>query len=82
MDVHQRKIELQSQADLTYLLENIRKCAQEKLDLAIPPSAAPQGEEDAYRTKVEALLQEVRFFPRFGRSSEADRLSMCDRHCP
>lgn len=59
MDAHHRKIDLQSPSDLTYLLNNIKAVAQEKLDLAIPPSAAPKG-EDAYRVKVEELVQEVR----------------------
>jgi kinetochor protein Mis14/NSL1 len=58
MDTHHRKIDLQSPSDLTYLLNNIKAAAQEKLDLAIPASAAPEG-EDAYRTKVEELVQEV-----------------------
>ena len=58
MDSHHRKIDLQSPADLTYLLNNIKKAAQEKIDLAIPRSAAPEGEEDAYRNKVEELVQE------------------------
>lgn len=62
METHHRKIDLQSQSDLTYLLNNIKAAAQEKLDLAIPPSAAPEG-EDAYRTKVEELVQEVRACP-------------------
>ncbi|KAK4692843.1 kinetochor protein Mis14/NSL1, partial [Lecanoromycetidae sp. Uapishka_2] len=57
MDAHHRKIDLQSPADLTYLLTNIKAAAQQKLDLAIPPSAAPEG-EDAYRSKVEELVQE------------------------
>ena len=59
MDPHHRKIDLQSPADLTYLLNNIKRAAQEKIDVAIPRSAAPQGEDDAYRTKVEELVQEV-----------------------
>ena len=59
MDVHHRKIDLQSPQDLTYLLDNIRKAAQEKLDLHIPPSAAPKGEEDAFRTKIEHYVQQV-----------------------
>lgn len=58
MDTHHRKIDLQSSSDLTYLFNNIKVAAQEKLDLAIPPSAAPEG-EDAYRSKVEELVQEV-----------------------
>ena len=60
MDSHHRKIDLQSPADLTYLLNNIKNAAQQKIDLAIPRSAAPQGEDDAYRTKVEELVQDVR----------------------
>ncbi|KAL9099985.1 MAG: hypothetical protein Q9163_004594 [Psora crenata] len=55
---HHRKIDLQSAADLTYLLKNIQAAAHEKIDLAIPPSAAPAGEEDAYRTKVVELVQD------------------------
>ncbi|MCJ1452759.1 hypothetical protein MMC28_003102 [Mycoblastus sanguinarius] len=57
MDAHHRKVDLQSPSDLTYLLNNIKAAAQQKLDLAIPPSAAPEG-EDAYRAKVEDLVQE------------------------
>ncbi|MCJ1424634.1 hypothetical protein MMC29_002522 [Sticta canariensis] len=53
MDPHHRKIDLQSPADLTYLLNNMKNAAQQKLDLAIPP----QG-EDAFRTKVQELVQE------------------------
>ena len=59
MDAHHRKIDLQSPQDLTYLLSNIRNAAQQKLDLHIPPSAAPKG-EDAFRTKVEELVYQVR----------------------
>lgn len=58
MDTHHRKIDLQSPSDLTYLLNNIKIAAQEKLDLAIPPSAAPEG-EDAYRLKVVELVHKV-----------------------
>lgn len=52
MDPHHRKIDLQSPADLTYLHNNIKNAAQQKLDLAIPP----QG-EDAFRTKVQDYVQ-------------------------
>ncbi|MCJ1381897.1 hypothetical protein MMC17_005009 [Xylographa soralifera] len=58
MDAHHRKIDLQAPQDLTYLLGNITKAAQEKLDVHFPPSAAPQGEEDALRTKVEGLVHQ------------------------
>lgn len=60
MDAHHRKIDLQSPSDLTYLLNNIKAAARQKIDLAIPPSAAPEG-EDAYRSKVDELVQEVMF---------------------
>ncbi len=56
---HYRKVDLQSPSDLTYLLENIKRAAKDKIDLAIPPLAAPDG-EDAYRTRVEELVNEVR----------------------
>ena len=59
MDPHHRKIDLQSPSDFTYLLSNINAAAQQKLDQAIPPSAAPKGEEDAFRTKVEELVHQV-----------------------
>ena len=69
MDAHHRKIDLQAPQDLTYLLGNITKAAQEKLDIHFPPSAAPQGEEDAFRTKVEGLVHQVRLsFPHPSRS--------------
>ena len=55
---HHRKIELQSPADLTYLLSNVRTSAHQKLDTAFPPSAAPKDKEDALRAKVEQLVQE------------------------
>ena len=57
MDPHHRKIDLQSPSDLTYLLRNVRAVAQQKLDLAIPPAAAPPHGEDAFRTAVDALVQ-------------------------
>ena len=58
MDAHHRKIDLQSHLDLTYLFNNIKTAAQQKIDLAIPPSAAPEG-EDVYRVQIEGLVQEV-----------------------
>ena len=58
MDVHHRKIDLQSPSDLTFLLNNIKAAAREKLDLAIPLAAMPEG-DDAYRSRVEELVQEV-----------------------
>jgi kinetochor protein Mis14/NSL1 len=60
MDPYHRKIDLQSPQDLTYLLNNINAAAQQKLDIHFPPSAAPKGEEDAFRKKVETLVSQVR----------------------
>lgn len=58
MDDHQRKIELQSLGDLNYLIDNINKAAQQKLDLHLPPSAA-QGKDDAFRLQAEELVRQV-----------------------
>ena len=54
-----RKIELQSPADLTYLIANASRAAREKMDKHLPPDAAPDG-EDAMRKRVEQLVDEVR----------------------
>ncbi|KZF21913.1 hypothetical protein L228DRAFT_262024 [Xylona heveae TC161] len=52
-----RKIELQSPADMLYLVANARTAAREKLDLHFPPAAAPPtGEPDALRSRVEELV--------------------------
>ena len=61
MDVHHRKIDLQSPEDLTYLYSNISNAAQQKLDLAIPPveTAERGANEDAFRNEVEKLVHEV-----------------------
>jgi kinetochor protein Mis14/NSL1 len=53
-DVH-RRIELQEQEDLQYLIENVRRAAADKLNLALPPIEG----EDALRARVEELVQEV-----------------------
>ena len=53
-DVH-RKIELQEQDDLCYLLNNARRRARERIDLALPPIEG----EDALRTRVEELVYQV-----------------------
>ncbi|KAK5718828.1 hypothetical protein LTR17_015593 [Elasticomyces elasticus] len=52
-----RKIELQSPADLTYLIANVARAAREKLDKHLPPDAAPEG-EDAMRKRVEELVDD------------------------
>lgn len=53
-----RKIELQSPADLTYLIANVSRAARLKLDRHLPPDAAPEG-EDALRRRVEQLVEAV-----------------------
>ncbi|KAL8872315.1 MAG: hypothetical protein Q9174_002039 [Haloplaca sp. 1 TL-2023] len=58
MDAHHRKIDLQSPADLAFLHTNIKSSAQQKLDLAIPPSANPIGEPDTFRPQVQQLVQD------------------------
>lgn len=58
MDTTYRKIELQSPADLKYLVANASRAARQKIDLHFPPSAAPEG-EDAMRRRVEVLVDEV-----------------------
>lgn len=56
-DVH-RKIELQEQDDLRYLINNARRRASEKIDEALPPI---QG-EDALRRRVEEIVHEVSLY--------------------
>lgn len=51
-----RKVELQSPADLTYLISNVSRAAREKIDKHLPPDAAPQSGEDEMRRRVEALV--------------------------
>ena len=64
-----RKVELQSPADLSYLIANVSRAAREKIDKHLPPDAAPEG-EDAMRRRVEQLVDEVRrkasFSPQHG----------------
>ncbi|KAF1816147.1 hypothetical protein P152DRAFT_427959 [Eremomyces bilateralis CBS 781.70] len=57
MDPTFRKIDLQSPADLAYIESNVRRAASQKIDHALPPSAAPEG-EDELRKKVEGLIDE------------------------
>ncbi|KAK5108516.1 hypothetical protein LTR62_008256 [Meristemomyces frigidus] len=52
-----RQVELQSPADLTYLIANLSRAAREKLDKHFPP-AASQGEEDAMRQRVAGLVED------------------------
>jgi hypothetical protein len=51
----QRKIELQSPDDLQYLVSNIRRAANEKIDRDLPPIEG----EDKMRERVEELVHSV-----------------------
>lgn len=58
-----RKIELQSPADLTFLIANVTRAAREKLDRHLPPDATSEEVgEDAMRIRVEQILDEVSQF--------------------
>ena len=54
----QRKIELQSPADFTYLYANTVALSRQKLDQALPPSAN-NDEPDPMRERVKELVDEV-----------------------
>ncbi len=53
-----RKIELQSPDDLQYLVSNIRRAANEKIDRDLPPIEG----EDKMRERVEELVHSVFIF--------------------
>lgn len=55
MAEYYRKIELQSPEDLQYLISNIRRAANEKIDRDLPPVEG----EDPMRRRVEELIQDV-----------------------
>ncbi|ETS85253.1 hypothetical protein PFICI_03278 [Pestalotiopsis fici W106-1] len=57
VSAHQRKIELQSPEDLTYLLANVRRAAAERVNEAFPPVEGAQG-EDELRDRIEELVEE------------------------
>lgn len=59
----QRKIELQSPEDLSYLIANVRSAAAVSLNDAFPHVAGQKG-EDELRTQIEALVNEVRTIQR------------------
>ena len=50
-----RKIELQSPDDLQYLVSNVRRAANEKIDKDLPPIEG----EDKMRQRVEELVHNV-----------------------
>ncbi|TKA73910.1 hypothetical protein B0A55_05044 [Friedmanniomyces simplex] len=70
-----RKIELQAPADLTYLIANLSRAAREKLDKHLPPDAVPEG-EDAMRTRVEELVDDVREYIRNTFTAAKDSMSI------
>lgn len=51
-----RKIDLQSPADLAYIRGQMSRAARANIDRALPPAAAPAGEDDALRRAVERLV--------------------------
>jgi kinetochor protein Mis14/NSL1 len=53
-----RKIELQVPEDLTYLINNVRHAAHERIDEAFPPASQSRGEEDQLRSQIEALVND------------------------
>ncbi|OJJ00330.1 hypothetical protein ASPVEDRAFT_39776 [Aspergillus versicolor CBS 583.65] len=55
---HYRKIELQSAADFTYLHGNTVALSRQKLDLHLPPSAAPNNGPDPMRERVRELVDD------------------------
>lgn len=54
----QRKIELQTPEDLSYLIANVRRAAAERLNEAFPVVEGNYG-EDELRTQIEKLVNEV-----------------------
>lgn len=60
MDGANRKVELQSPEDLTYLITNVRRAAAEHIGAAFPPVEGDDAEEDELRVRIEALVNEVR----------------------
>jgi kinetochor protein Mis14/NSL1 len=53
-----RKIELQTPEDLTYLISNVRRAAQTRLNEAFPPVDGADG-DDELRSRIEVLVNEV-----------------------
>lgn len=59
MAAHQRKVELQSPTDLTYLYANTVALSRKKLDLYFPPSATNDETPDPMRERVRELVDDV-----------------------
>lgn len=62
MDGANRKVELQSPEDLTYLITNVRRAAAEHIGAAFPPVDGDDAgtQEDELRVRIEALVNDVR----------------------
>lgn len=56
----QRKIELQSPEDLSYLIANVRNAAAARLNEAFPQVEGHDG-EDELRNQIELLVNDVSF---------------------
>ncbi|KFA79071.1 hypothetical protein S40288_08158 [Stachybotrys chartarum IBT 40288] len=54
----QRRIELQSPEDLTFLVGNVRKAARARVDEAFPHVEAAAADDDDLRNQIEALVNE------------------------
>ena len=82
MAEHHRKIELQSPDDLQYLISNVRRAANEKIDKDLPPIEG----EDKMRRRVEEMVQEVCPSPIFpfnpSLQNEAVVLTRCNSTSP
>lgn len=63
MDGANRKVELQSPEDLTYLITNVRRAAAEHIGAAFPPVDGDDAgaEEDELRVRIEGLVNDVCF---------------------
>ncbi|KAF6825521.1 hypothetical protein CPLU01_10234 [Colletotrichum plurivorum] len=58
MESAHRKIELQSREDLAYLLDNVRRGAQDHLNKAFPQIDGGDVQEDELRAPIERLVNE------------------------
>ncbi|POS79291.1 hypothetical protein DHEL01_v202326, partial [Diaporthe helianthi] len=57
MDGAHRKIELQSPEDLTFLINNVRRAAEEHINAAFPPVDNAQDDRaDELRVRIEKLV--------------------------
>lgn len=61
MDGAHRKIELQSPEDLTFLINNVRRAAEEHVNAAFPPVDDSQDDADELRVRIEKLVADVCF---------------------